>query len=278
MRTTDDFKLFSDLRLSGVGMVGVVHATNPVDAIQRFIGRIELGVIPHVIDTVIFIKSGKVEKVFEVEMKIKVPEGMKEADLARPIVVVKDFETGVAEFEIYSYGNDTVVVPIEDRRKTDVTKESWMKKNTLKYVEDYFKEREEILKVKSVDEDKIILLVAKKEVSRVIGKERQNIIKDEHALGVSIYVEGVDVKEDKKEEIRKNLKPIPFEVEFSEKCIHLKIGSEYVEKTLDLLVDKNYLLSAKVGKKGEVKIRMDTDMGKLVMQGVKKGKITINES
>ena len=38
MRNTQDFRLFADLRLSGVGMVGVVHATNPVDAIQRFIG------------------------------------------------------------------------------------------------------------------------------------------------------------------------------------------------------------------------------------------------
>src|SRR3989338_7351315 len=53
MRNTDDFKLFADLRLAGVGMVGVVHATSPVDAIQRFIGRVEMGVIPQVIDTVI---------------------------------------------------------------------------------------------------------------------------------------------------------------------------------------------------------------------------------
>src|SRR3989338_1759306 len=60
MRNTEDFLLFSDLRLAGVGMIGVIHATNPIDAIQRFIGRIELGVIPHVMDTVIFIKNGKV--------------------------------------------------------------------------------------------------------------------------------------------------------------------------------------------------------------------------
>src|SRR3989338_1137520 len=63
MRNTDDFKLFADLRLAGVGMVGVVHATSPVDAIQRFIGRVEMGVIPQVIDTVIFIKNGFINKV-----------------------------------------------------------------------------------------------------------------------------------------------------------------------------------------------------------------------
>src|SRR3989344_382774 len=41
VRKTKDFEVFADLRLAGVGMVGVVHASNPVDAIQRFIGRIE---------------------------------------------------------------------------------------------------------------------------------------------------------------------------------------------------------------------------------------------
>jgi ATPase len=46
MRKTSDFKIYADLRLAGVGMVGVVHATKPIDAVQRFIGRVELGMIP----------------------------------------------------------------------------------------------------------------------------------------------------------------------------------------------------------------------------------------
>ena len=46
MRSDEDFKLYADLRLAGIGMIGVVHATSPIDAIQRFIGRVELGMIP----------------------------------------------------------------------------------------------------------------------------------------------------------------------------------------------------------------------------------------
>ena len=91
MRNVRDFSLFTDLRLAGVGFVGIVHATNPIDSIQRFIGKIELGVIPQVIDTVIFIKHGKVDTVLSLEMAVKVPAGMTEADLARPVVVVTDF-------------------------------------------------------------------------------------------------------------------------------------------------------------------------------------------
>ena len=100
MRNTVDFKLFADLRLAGIGLAGVVHATNPIDAIQRFVGRIELGVIPQVIDTVIYIKNGQVFKLLSLEMTVKVPSGMTEADLARPVVVVKDFETGNLEYEL----------------------------------------------------------------------------------------------------------------------------------------------------------------------------------
>ncbi|MEO2201395.1 MAG: ATPase, T2SS/T4P/T4SS family, partial [Nitrosopumilus sp.] len=53
VRRREDFRTFADLRLTGVGMVGVVHANSPLDAIQRFIGKIELGIIPNVLDTVV---------------------------------------------------------------------------------------------------------------------------------------------------------------------------------------------------------------------------------
>jgi len=39
IRKTKDFRVFGDMRLAGVGMIGVVHSTGPVSAIQRFIGR-----------------------------------------------------------------------------------------------------------------------------------------------------------------------------------------------------------------------------------------------
>ena len=58
VRRKADFEVFSDMRLAGVGMIGVLHASTSLDAIQRFIGRIELGMIPHILDTIIFIKSG----------------------------------------------------------------------------------------------------------------------------------------------------------------------------------------------------------------------------
>jgi len=113
MRTDEDFKLYVDLRLAGIGMIGVVHATSPIDAIQRFIRRVELGMIPSIIDTVIFIDSGEVRKVYELNMTVKLPTGLREAELARPVIEVRDFLTGELEYEIYTFGEQTVVVPVK---------------------------------------------------------------------------------------------------------------------------------------------------------------------
>jgi len=113
MRNDEDFKLYVDLRLAGIGMIGVVHATTPIDAIQRFIGRVDLGMIPSVIDTVIFIEKGSVSKVYDIRMTVKLPTGLREAELARPVVEVRDFLTGELEYEIYTFGEQTVVVPVK---------------------------------------------------------------------------------------------------------------------------------------------------------------------
>ncbi|MCI4397012.1 MAG: Flp pilus assembly complex ATPase component TadA [Thermoprotei archaeon] len=117
LRGDEDFRLYVDLRLAGIGMVGVLHATTPIDAIQRFIGRVELGVIPSIVDTVIFIDKGEISKVYEISITVKLPTGLKEADLSRPVVEVKDFLTGELEYEIYTFGEQTVVVPIRRGKK-----------------------------------------------------------------------------------------------------------------------------------------------------------------
>ncbi|MEM3910978.1 MAG: PINc/VapC family ATPase [Saccharolobus sp.] len=112
MRNDEDFRLYIDLRLAGVGMIGVVHATSPIDAIHRFVNRADIGTIPNILDTIIFIHSGNVAKVYTLEMTVKVPAGLREADLARPVVEIKDLITGKTEYEIYVFGEQTMIVPV----------------------------------------------------------------------------------------------------------------------------------------------------------------------
>ncbi len=185
MRNTDDFKLFADMRLSGVGMIGVIHGTKPIDAIQRFLGRIELGVIPHVVDTVIFIKDGSIGAVYSITMTVKVPSGMTEADLARPVVEVNDFETGKLVFELYTYGEQTVVIPVKGGDK-----QSGVQKMAARGVKEYFTGLVGNAEVEMVSQNKAFVFIPSGAMSEIIGRGGERIQRIEQELGISI-----DVKE-----------------------------------------------------------------------------------
>jgi ATPase len=114
MRRTPDFQVFADMRLAGVGMIGVVHATRGIDALQRLVGRVELGMIPQIVDTVVYIGDGDVREIFEVGLTVRAPTGMHDEGLARPIIEVTDHGTGRLAFEIYTFAQQVVVMPIGD--------------------------------------------------------------------------------------------------------------------------------------------------------------------
>ena len=245
MRNTSDFKLFADMRLAGVGMVGIVHATNPVDAIQRFIGRVEMGVIPQIVDTVIFIRDGSVGSVLSLEMTVKVPSGMTEADLARPVVVVSDFETGKPMFEIYSYGEQTVVMPVIETEKKGAFRLAERK------IAEEFGRYAENVEVDVQSNERCTVYVPDHDVPAVIGKQGWNIEKIENKLGMKI-----DVQPLKKtlKKVRKK-KPLAYDFAFSGKSVNIYLAQRHRDKDIDIYVDGEFLLTAKSSKKAVIKIK-----------------------
>ncbi len=263
MRNTDDFKLFADLRLAGVGMVGVVHATNPIDAIQRFIGRVEMGVIPQIIDTVLFIKNGQLNSVLSLRMTVKVPSGMTEADLARPVVIVTDFETGKLIYEIYSYGEQTVVVPVQEEiSKSGVHKlaEENIKTEFLKYADN--------VDVACISDNKCIVKVPERCIARIIGKEGKNINELEKKLGMSIDVQTLNIKETSKKE---NKQQIPFDVIIKKNSILFQTGIKMQSKDIDIYLNNEFILTAKAGKTGIIKIKKNNPVGRMLIKAYNNG-------
>lgn len=259
MRNTGDFKLFADLRLAGIGLAGVVHATNPIDAIQRFVGRIELGVIPQVIDTVIFIRNGQVDKVLSLLMTVKVPSGMTEADLARPVVVVNDFETGELEFELYSYGEETVVIPVRNKQKLASHK---LAENSIQQeIERYTSEA----KVEMVSDNKCIVYVPESAIARIIGKQGKTIEQIEKKLGVSI-----DVQELKKER-SSGKESVPYDTEITKNSVKFHLSGKYSGRDVDIFVGDDYLLSAKTGQAGIINISKDNKIGSILVKALNTG-------
>tara|TARA_B110000881_G_C18591223_1_gene528108 strand:+ start:679 stop:2055 length:1377 start_codon:yes stop_codon:yes gene_type:complete len=111
VRRTRDFEIFGDVRLAGVGLLGVTHANSALEAIQRLVGKVELGLISQVLDTVIHIEKGKVFQVLELKMVVRAPTGM-ESDLSRPVIEIKEFPSGRITHEMFAFGSEIAVVPV----------------------------------------------------------------------------------------------------------------------------------------------------------------------
>jgi len=143
IRSSEDFDLFIDLRFAGIGMVGVIHATTPIDAIQRIANKVDVGVLPSIIDTVIFMDKGEVSEIYTLEMAVKVPSGLKKADLARPTVIVKDFLSGEPKYELYVFGERTFVVPVRKFREEVSTPMRQISNFLHKYIPEFRIEEDE---------------------------------------------------------------------------------------------------------------------------------------
>lgn len=125
VRNKPDFELYKDLRLTWIGMLGVIHATKPVDSIQRFIGSIEMGIIPQVIDTVIFIDKWKISEILQLTLTAKIPEWMESEDLSRPVIIVNSFLSKQNLYEIYTFGEQVVVMPITEEMRDKTASSTW---------------------------------------------------------------------------------------------------------------------------------------------------------
>ena len=259
VRRAHDFEVFADMRLAGVGMVGVVHASSPLDAIQRFMGRVELGMIPHILDTIIFVRDGDIKKVYELNLTARVPTGMTEADLARPLVEVRDFESGAIEYEIYTYGEENVVVPVSKLASENQVAQSGIKKLAQSRIMDYVRKFDPRAEVNIISDNKVQVRVSKEAAPRLIGRGGATVSELEEMLGVKIDVEA---------KIPTLGKEIEFEVSETGPSVNIMVDEDVVGRTVDVYVDDELVISSQVGKKARVKIDKRSEAGRKIVNAI----------
>ncbi|WP_295725360.1 PINc/VapC family ATPase [uncultured Methanobrevibacter sp.] len=267
LRKNHDFNIFADMRLAGVGMIGVVHATRPIDAIQRISSRVELGVIPSIVDTSIYIEDGEVKSVYETKMTVKVPSGMKEADLARPVIEVRDFETGELKNEIYTYGEQTIVMDLdlvnspsnsEDKSSVDIIAE----KEILRRIKRFLPKKAKV-DVEVISPERANIYIPDDLVPKIIGKNGKRIAEIEEKIGISLGVEVIEDSYDK----------TPFEIDIihTKKQLILDLGRENGKSNFDILIGGEYLFTATTSKKGEIRIRKGIDLSDYIIEAIEMG-------
>jgi ATPase len=270
VRKTKDFQIFADMRLSGVGMVGVVHASDPVNAVQRFMSRIELGMIPHIVDTVIFVRGGKIEKVLELNLVVKVPSGMNEPDLARPVVEVREFESGKLAYEIYTFGEENVVIPMGETSRQK--KSSGVDKLAEERISQVFRKYDPDAKVRIISNSKAEVLLDESVIPRVIGRGGVQIKEIEDTLSM-----GIDIRPRNGNEATADDQPVSrdkkVDMDFREKANSVEIffDSQDVGKEVQLFIDDQPVLFSKIGQKARLKFSKKSELGRKISQAMHSG-------
>jgi ATPase len=260
MRRTEDFQVFADMRLAGVGMVGVVHATRGIDALQRLIGRVELGMIPQVVDTVVFIEAGDVRQIYEVEFTVKAPTGMGDEDLARPVIEVRDFESKQLAFEIYSFGEQVVVMPVGE---IVAEKRIWkLAERTLEYELGRLLKSKVSVEVKS--DHRAVLYVDEDRIASVLGKGGSHIREIEDQLGI-----GLDVRSFDEMDLSAGR---DLDVVINDQFVILDPDPSLRGKTIELLVNGEPVFIGSVSRSGSIKLRRGSEPAERVCEAYEQGK------
>lgn len=258
IRRNQDFHVFADMKLAGVGMIGVVHASSPLDAVQRFIGKVELGMIPQILDTIIFMHGGMVKKVYDIRLTVRVPHGMTEADLARPLVEVRDFETNEVEYEIYTYGEENIVVPVKDlEQKTQ--EQNAIRKLAEERIRDVIRRFDPNADIFIVSEGRVKIKVHKDVIPRIIGKGGSTITEIENTLGIKIDVEMKTPALGRE---------ISFSVNESGAGLVFGVDDDVLGKKVDIYIEDEFICSNQVGKKSRIKIDKRSENGRKLLNAL----------
>lgn len=260
MRETHDFQVFADMRLAGVGLVGVVHATRGIDSLQRLIGRVELGMIPQVVDTVVYIEDGDVAEVLEVGFTVKTPAGMGDSDLARPVIEVREFDTKEVKYEIYTFGDQVVVMPLAETMTA--AKPLWrMAEKQLE--RELSKSLRMTVSVELNSDSRATIYVDDRAKPQVIGRGGQRINELE-----SLYGFRFDVRTFKEAKANRG-QEITVTPDDDHLIVDLPPGLR--GRDVEILVDDNPVFTGAVSKSGSIKLVWDTEAADIISDALQTG-------
>jgi ATPase len=271
LRKNEDFTTFADMRLAGVGMIGVVHALEVQDALQRFLGRVEFGVLNQVVNTIFFVTDGEVSKAYDLQFGIQQPSGMTGESQQRPVISVRNQETGMIEFEVFRHEGDTIVMPVKageeprgpsaagrgEERLSRKLLEKEIQREIGRYTAGY-------VDVHMISDNKAVVYIEDKDVPAAIGKGGKNVsgIVNKLSVGIDIRPRSELEKPASEEEV---LLDGGFRIRTDRKQLSI-IATEHRGKIVDLFAGKEYLFTATVGEDGEIRLARNSTIAQEMMR------------
>ncbi|NQS77536.1 MAG: Flp pilus assembly complex ATPase component TadA [Methanoculleus bourgensis] len=284
LRKSEDFSVYADMRLAGMGMVGVVHAMEVHDCLQRFCDRVDYSVLPQIINTIIYVVKGEIAKIYDLELTIKVPAGMPGDAYARPVIVVREHSRREPEIEIFRYEGETLVMPLARSAEEPVAPASAApvgapaepEENVSWKVAEKEVQREigrytsGPVEVRIINDNKAVVYIEDKDVPAAIGKGGKNVSAIVNKLGI-----GIDIRPRSELEVRK---PVEEEMQFAggirirldRKQLTI-ISPENRGRIVDVFAGKEYLFTATVNEEGDILLAKNSTIAQEMIKRYNEG-------
>ncbi len=290
LRRTEDFRVFADMRLAGVGMIGVLHAENIHAALLRFLNRVDFGTLSRVIDTIVIVEEGEAHRIYDLEFGLRIPESIPSDGVVMPVVTVTDAETGEAALEVFRYDGEMVIMPLSGSaapaERPAPAPESPAERaecpaderNGWRHVErDLQREigryTDGPVEVRMLSETKAVVYIDDKDVPAAIGKGGKNVASIVNRVGV-----GIDIRP-RSESTPPT--PHPAEEEMNEGGIRIRTDRKHLAiivpdqsgRIVDVFAGKEYLFTATVNESGEIHLARNSTIAQEMQKRYTNGEV-----
>jgi len=286
IRKSEDFTVYADMRLAGMGMVGVVHAMEVHDCLRRFCDRVDYSILPQIINTVIYVVQGAITKIYDLELTIKAPEGMPGDAHIRPVIVVRDHARREPEIEIFRYEGETLVMPLARRDAVEppaaveppvaAAPAAEPEENVSWKVAEKEVQREigrytsGPVEVRIISDNKAVVYIDDKDVPAAIGKGGKNVSAIVNKLGI-----GIDIRPRSELEAQK---PVEEEMQLAggikirlDKRQLTIVSPENRGKIVDVFAGKEYLFTATVNEEGDILLAKNSTIAQEMIKRYNEG-------
>ena len=185
---------------------------------------------------------------------------MVEADLSRPVIEIRDFETGDLAHEVYTYGEQTIVMDVGTTTYEKTPIQKIAEREIIKEIRNRIPDA--IVEVSMKSDKRATVHIDEKNIAKLIGKKGKTIDEVERKIGISIGVEPLEVQEADD--------MFPVNTEISGNYVVLNFRKDTVGTPFDILVEDEYLFTATVGKKGTIKIKKDIELATIILKAIKR--------
>ena len=190
--------------------------------------------------------------------------------MATIVVEVREFESGKLAYEIYTFGEENVVIPIDETSKSK--KSSGVDKLAEERIAQVFRKYDPDARVRILSSSKAEVSLDEAVIPRVIGRGGTQIKEIEQSLSM-----GIDIRaRDGEEEPQKNdslLGGKKLKIDFREKANSLEIffDADDIGKEVQLGVDGQSVISSKIGQKARLKFSKKSELGKKLSAALRSG-------